>query len=745
MKRIFCFNIYKKRFILLLVLFVTSFFYGQTLPLSDQQNIGNWILNTAISDEFEATSLNENRWLIQGKNGEYQSNFIGRSPAQFSTENAILENGKLKILTKWEPNYNFTNDARGNLLGVYEGVSKPITTAAVISKKQFKYGYMEIKSKAAAAEVTSAFWTTGPGGANGASELDMFEMFGGHKTNNAWKKRLKFNIISWDPSNAIKQAATSAGQSVGTTHTRNIQADNNTADDFHVYGFEWTADYIKVYIDGVLHPDGTILKSVITNNGAEPDRWVTDVPYWVWFDSETFPWLGLPDASDLVTPAEYQIEYIRVWQKPSNVITVEGKTDAIEGSANGVFTVALSNGEIANQDIDITYSVGGTATEGTDYTTILKSVTIANGTNSSEITINAVEDGMDEALETVTISLQSSSIKTVDLGVATINISDIIYPTTLTAGDIAILGWKAGAGQLSFMLLKDISATTKLSISNRTWNTTLNEFTGDYSVDDIWTWTSGAAFSTGDILMLDSDGQIKQVLGNAEVVAGTTSHDYTGKVAQASDGDFDFAPNGDGILIFQADPFVLPTDANATAWITGVNTGLGWGAGGGNSACQLPTALTNGVNANNVGEKHDFGVYKGALTGSVAQLRASINAASNWVFSEVTTYNLWSFNETSNTISGDIGIIGALSISDQTSPIVSVFPNPVSDYFYLNFRESQRKLEIEMFTTLGKSVKKVIENNVSNSRIDVSNLASGIYFLSITSEQTKQTKQIIIK
>ena len=73
--------------------------------------------------------------------------------------------------------------------------------------------------------------------------------------------------------------------------------------------------YIKVYIDGVLHPQGTILKSEITKNGAEPDRWVTDVDYWVWFDSETFPWLGLPDASDLEKPAEYQIEYVRVWQK----------------------------------------------------------------------------------------------------------------------------------------------------------------------------------------------------------------------------------------------------------------------------------------------------------------------------------------------------------------------------------------------------------------------------------------------
>ncbi|WP_165732664.1 T9SS type A sorting domain-containing protein [Polaribacter sp. 20A6] len=719
---------------------------GQTLPFSDPQNTGDWILNSDISDEFEAATINEDQWLIQGRNGKYQSNFIGRVPAQFSTDNAILEDGKLKILTKWEPDYPFTKDNSGNQLGVYNGVSKPITTAAVISKKQFQYGYMEIKSKAANAEITSAFWTTGPGPGKpgGAAELDMFEMFGGHKTNDAWKKRLKLNIISWDPNNEIFKEQKELGK-IGTTHTRNIQAANNTADDFHVYGFEWTAEYIKVYIDGVLHPDGTILKSVLTKNGAEPDRWVTDVPSWIWFDSETFPWLGLPDASDLQTPAEYQIEYIRVWQKQTGKISIIGTTDAIEGTTDGSFKVALPNGEIATEDINVTYLVDGSATEGTDYTTIPRTFTIASGTNSSEIIIDAVEDGIEEDPETVTITLQSSSSKTVDTTVTSISISDFVASTTLTAGDIAIVGWKSGSGKLAFMLLKDISATTKLSISNRSWSNASNGFIGDFTVDDIWTWTAGSEYKTGDILMLDSDGQIKQVVGNTEVVVGVTAHDYTGKVDQRSDGDFDISVNGEGILIFQADPFALPTNGNSTAWITGINTSQGWGVGGGNSYSELPTALTNGINANSVGDKHDFGVYKGALSGTPAQLRASINDASNWIFSEDTTYNLWSFNKTVSNTTGDIGIVGTLLVSTLSKGQFTIFPNPANEELSINFGEAQQTLEIEIFAALGKSVKKVKESNVLNSKLSVSNLSSGIYFLSITSENTKQTKKIIIK
>ena len=274
-------------------------------PLSDQKNDGNWVLNTDVSDEFDGTILDENKWQIQGKNDVYKSNFIGRAPSQFSVDNAVVEDKKLKILTKWEPNFNFHPTRTQTVNGVvykYEN----ITTAAVISKKHFTYGYMEIKCKSANAQITSSFWTTG----FRSSELDMFEMFGGHKTNASWKKRLKFNIISWDPDNPFYQPVFN-----GPVYTDNIQVSNNTADSFNIYGFEWTSEYIKIYVNGELHPEGTITKVALTNNGSNPEKWVTDTPYWIWFDSETFPWLGIPKATDLPIPAEYQIEYIRVWQK----------------------------------------------------------------------------------------------------------------------------------------------------------------------------------------------------------------------------------------------------------------------------------------------------------------------------------------------------------------------------------------------------------------------------------------------
>ncbi|WP_299556468.1 family 16 glycosylhydrolase [Seonamhaeicola sp.] len=284
-------------------------------PLSDQTNIGKWVLNTDLSDEFEGTALDETKWLIQGRNGEYKSNFRGRPPSQFSTDNVRLEDGKLKLETRWDPDYNFSPTTHPNTGETYEN----ITTAAVITKKEFLYGYMEVKCKAADAEVTSSFWATGNN-----TEFDFFEMFGDHRqSNKAWRDReLWWSIHDW----------TSAGQG-RTTYTEHHDLGYRVADDFHVYGFEWDANGLKIFIDGELFryaSKATInaYDDVANSNGGNGanENFVVTKPIALWFDQETFPWHGVPDSKadlELNSPADkkddgivdFEIEYLRVWQK----------------------------------------------------------------------------------------------------------------------------------------------------------------------------------------------------------------------------------------------------------------------------------------------------------------------------------------------------------------------------------------------------------------------------------------------
>ena len=134
-------------------------------PASDPENTGGWVLNEVMSDEFEGDSLDD-KWFVQGTDGGYHK-WKGRAPSQFAPHNVLVQDGKLIIRSQWEPDYDFAKEKFSGL--DYEN----ITTAGVISHNKFLYGYMEIKSKAADAAMTSSFWTLGY-----QSELDMFEQMG---------------------------------------------------------------------------------------------------------------------------------------------------------------------------------------------------------------------------------------------------------------------------------------------------------------------------------------------------------------------------------------------------------------------------------------------------------------------------------------------------------------------------------------------------------------------------------------
>jgi len=155
---------------------------------TNSTNSGGWELNKDLSDEFEGDTLNRDRWQVIGKfeNGvpvykdvdnPNKKVWIGRAPSQFSGNNYRLENGKLILETRWEPDFPFSGETDGN------EVYKNITTACIIGRKMFTYGYMEIKCKAADAEITSSFWVTGNN-----TELDMFEFFGDHRQPNKLDK-----------------------------------------------------------------------------------------------------------------------------------------------------------------------------------------------------------------------------------------------------------------------------------------------------------------------------------------------------------------------------------------------------------------------------------------------------------------------------------------------------------------------------------------------------------------------------
>ena len=76
---------------------------------------------------------------------------------------------------------------------------------------------------------------------------------------------------------------------------------------------------------------------------------------------------------------------------------------AAEPATNGVFTVSMTRA--SSTDTVISYTVGGTAAAGSDYTALSGSVTIFAGSTSATITVPVLNDALVEASETVVVTL----------------------------------------------------------------------------------------------------------------------------------------------------------------------------------------------------------------------------------------------------------------------------------------------------------------------------------------------------
>lgn len=84
---------------------------------------------------------------------------------------------------------------------------------------------------------------------------------------------------------------------------------------------------------------------------------------------------------------------------------------------------------------------------------------------------------------------------------------------------------------------------------------------------------------------------------------------------------------------------------------------------------------------------------------------------------------------------------GTADTEDFTSNQLSVFPNPTSDI--VNITNAVGLNAVQVMDINGRTVKSVNFNNVSEASINISNLTSGVYMMSIASENGTSTQKII--
>jgi hypothetical protein len=266
---------------------------AKPLPLSDSGDSGGWTLIESVSDEFNSNSLDRSKWINLGQDGNYHGEWKGRAPSQYDPANITVKDGFLSIASKWNPDFKFS-DSLFN--GTSYGKPAPVTTAAIITKAKFKYGYLEMRCKAADGPVSSSFWTTGKDG-----EIDVFEHFGDNPGNPNSAHRYHTSFHDW------RKGSPTFGKRIWENDHR---LGFKVAENFHVYGLDWTPDRLGIYLDGRLIR--TVTKQELG------DKWIATNEQKIWIDSETFDWEIKPDQLKEVAFArnpEFIVDYCRVWQR----------------------------------------------------------------------------------------------------------------------------------------------------------------------------------------------------------------------------------------------------------------------------------------------------------------------------------------------------------------------------------------------------------------------------------------------
>jgi len=278
--------------------------YGQT---------GFWSL--LFTDEFDGTSLDTTKWVTcyPTSLSDDGCGHTNNELQWYLPKNVSISNGSLNLTAQKEDyaapdgkTYNYTSGM------VTTGKNK---TDATPPKFAYKYGYAEIRAKVPHGKgLWPAFWMLESDPTNPLKwppEIDGMEILGDNTTK-TW--------MSFHHNDALGNLVTSPGSWIGPDYST----------DWHVFAVDWEPDAIRWYVDGVeartSYLDSSNIPAVqmhiLLNLAVGGD------------------WPGNPDASTTF-PNAYQVDYVRVWQKPSMTPTPTTAPTTPE-IQNGTFQTSLT-------------------------------------------------------------------------------------------------------------------------------------------------------------------------------------------------------------------------------------------------------------------------------------------------------------------------------------------------------------------------------------------------------------------
>jgi beta-glucanase (GH16 family) len=247
---------------------------AEGLPLSDQENRGEWAKFEPMWDEFNDSALDTNKWILG------MSWWRGRAPAWFNPANVAVRGGQLELIMRKE---SVPKDLESHVYHDY-------SSAALHTSARSSYGYYEVKARAMDSGGSSAFWfqQEDPGRDPGwATEVDVFELCGKSSVHDQ-RYYMTVHVFATPQEKRHWQ--------VGSYW----HSPWRPAEQFHVYGFDWGRQELRWYVDAQLV------------HTVQNTHW--HQPLYLIFDSETMPeWFGMPKDVDL--PSTFSIDYVRAWKR----------------------------------------------------------------------------------------------------------------------------------------------------------------------------------------------------------------------------------------------------------------------------------------------------------------------------------------------------------------------------------------------------------------------------------------------
>lgn len=258
---------------------IVSCLLAVTLSCSDDEQTVTTLNQLVMQDEFDVDGTpNSTIWGYDIGTG---SNGWGNNELQYYTdrpENVTVQNGYLLITARKES---------------YQGSS--YTSARLLTKGKFEqaYGRFEARIRLPWGQgMWPAFWMLGADiDTNpwpGAGEIDIMEFRGQEPT-----------VVL----GTVHGPGYSAGESISKSYTLpNDRFDTG----FHVFGIEWTPNYINYYVDDVLYNQIT--------PADVPGEWVFNKPFFILINlavGGTF--VGSPN-SETVFPQTMLVDYVRVYK-----------------------------------------------------------------------------------------------------------------------------------------------------------------------------------------------------------------------------------------------------------------------------------------------------------------------------------------------------------------------------------------------------------------------------------------------